>query len=105
MKTHQKILCSLAALFIGAGSSLLAADASPSSGLLGTNHFELRYFKHNLDDAPVDASGFALDANWNARPNLDLTMGYESMETDTFFGIKAERRTLLVGLRAMSSPG
>lgn len=103
MKTRQKILLSLAAVLLGTGASLLAEDPiSPPSGLLGQNRFEIRYLRHHLDGAPIDANGLAVEANWTVRPNLDLTMGYESLETDSYFGITGERRTLLVGLRVMS---
>lgn len=105
MKTRQKILISLAAVLLGTGASLLAGDSStPASGLLGRNYFEGRYVWTKLSDSPVDANGFAFDANWSVRSNLDFTMGYDWLETESYFGIKGERRTLLVGLRLMSRP-
>jgi hypothetical protein len=102
MKISSRPIALLLLACLGLAARSSAAETSPGPGLLGTSYCGASYVWHNFAESTLDASGFALEANWPVRANLDLTLSFDQWDTDSFFGLRARQQTFLAGLRLSS---
>ena len=82
---------------------LARANSSVSFGSntdrLGVNRRGLSFAWYQYHDSPVDASGYSVEVNWPIRSSLNFSPGLDSLRTNEFLGFRAQRQSVLAGLR------